>query len=165
MEIPQSSSHVSAIDIDYLFEFSPETGHQLDDTCLVVPVTGSGAVVAGAAGGETQSVTVHRGVNSSSLTLKDLDTNSSTKKKQKFFTEMKTSHKLEKSRQSARECRARKKLRYQYLDDLILERERANERLRGEMSKFVEWCNMIDQNNVPDGMQEFLNSNLEEQQS
>ena len=69
MEIPQSSSHVSARDIDYLFEFSPETGeHQLDDTCLVVPVTG--AVVAGAAGGETQSVAVHRGVNNTSLTLK-----------------------------------------------------------------------------------------------
>ena len=74
---------------------------------------------------------------------------------------MKTTHKLEKSRQSARECRARKKLRYQYLDDLILERERANERLRGEMTKFVSWCNMLDQNNVPEGMQEFLN-NVEE---
>merc|ERR1711902_70011 len=165
MEIPQSSSHVSARDIDYLFEFSPETsGHQLDDTCLVVPVTGAIVAGAGAAGGETQSVAVHRGVSNTALTLKDLDTSSSTKKKQKFFTEMKTTHKLEKSRQSARECRARKKLRYQYLDDLILERERANERLRGEMSKFVEWCNIIDQNNVPDGMQEFLNSNLEEQQ-
>ena len=30
--------------------------------------------------------------------------------------------KLERSRQSARECRARKKLRYQYLDDMILGR-------------------------------------------
>ena len=71
---------------------------------------------------------------------------------------MKTTHKLEKSRQSARECRARKKLRYQYLDDLILERERANERLLGEMNKFVTWCAMLDQNNVPEGMQEFLSN-------
>ncbi len=42
--------------------------------------------------------------------------------------DMKT--KLERSRQSARECRARKKLRYQYLDDILLERERANLKLR-----------------------------------
>merc|ERR1711923_571231 len=94
-----------------------------------------------------------RGASAKNIELKD-----STRKKKKFSIEMKTTHKLEKSRQSARECRARKKLRYQYLDDLILERERANERLRGEMSKFVEWCNMMDQNNVPDGMQEFLNN-------
>ena len=83
---------------------------------------------------------------------------SSSKKKQKFSTEMKTVVKLEKSRQSARECRARKKLRYQYLDDLILERERANERLRGEMSKFVGWCEMIDQNSVPEPVAEALNN-------
>merc|ERR1712029_894394 len=96
---------------------------------------------------------------------KEFEPTDISKKKVILSSEMKTSGKLEKSRQSARECRARKKLRYQYLDDLILERERANERLRGEMSKFVEWCNMIDQNNVPEGMQEFLNSNLDEQQS
>merc|ERR1712219_44359 len=91
-------------------------------------------------------------------TLKNIELRDSSKKKQKFYTEMKTTHKLEKSRQSARECRARKKLRYQYLDDLILERERANERLRGEISKFVTWCSMMDQNNVPEGMQDFLNN-------
>lgn len=40
---------------------------------------------------------------------------------------------LEKSRQSARECRARKKLRYQYLEDLATKRELAVIALREEL--------------------------------
>jgi len=47
---------------------------------------------------------------------------------------------LERSRQSARECRARKKLRYQYLDDMIAERENANEKLRNEIMLMAGWC-------------------------
>lgn len=43
--------------------------------------------------------------------------------------------KLERSRQSARECRARKKLRYQYLEDLVRKRENANTILMNEIEQ------------------------------
>jgi len=47
---------------------------------------------------------------------------------------------LERSRQSARECRARKKLRYQYLEELVNHREHSVILLRKELEAFKEWC-------------------------
>lgn len=78
-------------------------------------------------------------------------------------TDMKS--KLERSRQSARECRARKKLRYQYLDDLILERERANVALRDELIKYQKWCHELDKGRIPEGVHEMLKNLKEEQQA
>ncbi|BFZ11336.1 hypothetical protein BsWGS_14375 [Bradybaena similaris] len=48
--------------------------------------------------------------------------------------------KLERSRQSARECRARKKLRYQYLEELVSNREKAVFALRDELELYKQWC-------------------------
>merc|ERR1719422_1254947 len=81
----------------------------------------------------------------------------------KVEAQMKT--KLERSRQSARECRARKKLRYQYLDDLILEREKANELLKEELIKYQKWCHELDKGRIPDGLQEMLTEFKNEQQA
>ena len=44
-----------------------------------------------------------------------------------------TKAKLERSRQSARECRARKKLRYQYVEELVASREKSIQVLRDEL--------------------------------
>ncbi|KAF5308701.1 hypothetical protein FQR65_LT06062 [Abscondita terminalis] len=62
--------------------------------------------------------------------------------------------KLERSRQSARECRARKKLRYQYLEELVADREKAVLVLKKELDKI--WAKEIDAGRMPDGIQELL---------
>lgn len=59
-------------------------------------------------------------------------------------TKLDAKSKLEKSRQSARECRARKKLRYQYLEDLVCNREKAVIKLREELFMFCELSKQID---------------------
>merc|ERR1712243_299740 len=69
--------------------------------------------------------------------------------------------KLERSRQSARECRARKKLRYQYLDDMIAEREKANDKLRDELMMYVSWCKELDMGRIPDGFKRFMKGSME----
>ncbi|GAB6019538.1 cAMP-responsive element-binding protein-like 2 [Chamberlinius hualienensis] len=57
---------------------------------------------------------------------------------------------LERSRQSARECRARKKLRYQYLEELVNHREHAVLLLRKEMETFKEWCKDVESGRIPE---------------
>ena len=57
-----------------------------------------------------------------------------------------TKAKLERSRQSARECRARKKLRYQYLEELVASREKAITQLRSELDLVSKVCLNADTN-------------------
>ncbi|ALC39187.1 CG18619, partial [Drosophila busckii] len=54
--------------------------------------------------------------------------------------------KLERSRQSARECRARKKLRYQYLEELVTDREKAVIALRTELERLIQWDRRLSEN-------------------
>lgn len=87
---------------------------------------------------------------------------------------MKTNN-LERSRQCARECRARKKLRYQYLEELVADRERAVLSLRAEIEKvtkiyfypnvwiikifiaqYRQFAAELDAGRFPEGMREIL---------
>ncbi|XP_058057102.1 REPTOR-binding partner isoform X1 [Anopheles bellator] len=62
----------------------------------------------------------------------------------------------ERSRQSARECRARKKLRYQYLEELVTDREKAVVELRHELEKLYSWAMEVEAGRCPEGLQELL---------
>merc|ERR1711872_869065 len=134
------------------FEFSPDTLQTLQEGLNLESELGGGA-------GSTERKSVIRslpvGQPVRGTTVKDKDNQESTKKK-KFHIEMKTTNKLEKSRQSARECRARKKLRYQYLDDMIAEREKANDLLRDELIMYVSWCKELDMGRIPEGFDRFM---------
>ncbi|UXI22815.1 hypothetical protein NH340_JMT08758 [Sarcoptes scabiei] len=70
--------------------------------------------------------------------------------------DMKT--KLERSRQSARECRARKKLRYQYLEELVNKRECANLILKKEIEQLQDLAALIvsDSSITPDDIRKRL---------
>jgi len=68
---------------------------------------------------------------------------------------------LERSRQSARECRARKKLRYQYLEEIISETEKSIFALRREMDMMKIWAKELDDGRLPENLVQYRNSCVE----
>ncbi|KAL7667636.1 hypothetical protein ACOME3_010547 [Neoechinorhynchus agilis] len=69
-----------------------------------------------------------------------------------------TSFKLEKSRQSARECRARKKLRYEYLEELVADREKAIFALQQELTQLQKICDQCDRGQLRDELRDEITS-------
>lgn len=78
------------------------------------------------------------------------------KKRGRKPSQMNLEAKLERSRQSARECRARKKLRYQSLEDTIAEKEARVYALRREVQKCVSWAKAVDEGTLPQDLAIFL---------
>lgn len=66
--------------------------------------------------------------------------------------------KLERSRLSARECRVRKKLRYEYLEELVQDREKAISALEHELELYRKVCEQIDSGNISDELRKLVDS-------
>eukprot|EP00795_Rhopilema_esculentum_P008076 gene8076-13992_t len=62
------------------------------------------------------------------------------RKRGKKQTQVDVEARLQRSRQSARECRARKKMRYKSLEDMIANKEAENLKLRKELEDCLELC-------------------------
>ena len=56
---------------------------------------------------------------------------------------------LEGSRKSAQECRTRRKLRYQYLEELVASRERSIQALYQELEMYKKVCTELDAGRIP----------------
>ncbi len=63
---------------------------------------------------------------------------------------------LEKSRESARQCRHRKKLRYEYLEELVTDREKAIVQLQQELERLRSICQYLDQHGINDEIRQEL---------
>ena len=63
---------------------------------------------------------------------------------------------LEKSRESARQCRHRKKLRYEYLEELVGDREKAIVQLQYELERLRSICQQLDQFGMMNEIQQEL---------
>merc|ERR1712012_322536 len=165
------------VNFDDLFDFSPEpldsreaeVQRQNETSFLSSGFPGSacgdgGGWAGGGGGGEgqqySQSIGIPQGVimkterednwentNSEDTLSKSLESATTARGRKGKAQDVKV--RLERSRQSARECRARKKLRYQYVDDIISAREQANNRL-------VDMCHELDKGRVPEGFEEML---------
>ena len=67
--------------------------------------------------------------------------------------------KLERSRMSARECRVRKKLRYEYLEELVQDREKAIYSLQEELDVYKKICEQIDSGIITDDVRKLVADN------
>merc|ERR1712013_698869 len=181
---PLGAMDFGTVNFDDLFDFSPEpldsreaeVQRQNETSFLSSGFPGSGgsaggrtSVVGGGGEGQqySQSIGIPQGMimkterednwentNSEDTLSKSLESATTARGRKGKAQDVKV--KLERSRQSARECRARKKLRYQYVDDIISAREQANNRLRDELVRLVDMCHELDKGRVPEGFEEML---------